>query len=934
MGGDRTIATTGGEHSVSTAAASTEVAPETPAGAAREPRPEPKLIGRYRIVKRLGEGGMGVVWEAIDPELGRGVAVKVMRESRAGSVRLAERMRREAQALARLSHPNVVSVFDVGLDAGELYIVMQLIAGQTLDEAVRDKSLPEILALFVGAGRGLAAAHKAGIVHRDFKPTNVLVDSDGVAKVTDFGLARRSDDSSEGAATESGEGGDASLTRGDLVGTPAYMAPEQFLRGPVTPATDQFAFCLALWEAVTGERAYPGRDAKSIEKAVLADQRRPVPSQVPQRLRAVLTRGLARDPAARFASMTELVEQLEPRRRRVWLVAGLGALLLAAVAVVIAAAKPAADSCRAVDRGAELVWNPAARADVTRVLGAQAPGVLAALDERTAFWRATRVEACRTNQAHTDEAVLAERYRCLDRSLADEREAVRVLSSALDPKTIALGREIADAGTAPQRCTLEAAMHVGTVKPRAPVPAALYDEIARAHAALSAGRGQEVVAVDTSLTPRVLATGDDAVIAEYLVVVGEAYAAEADLAHARTTLRTAAEAAIRSGQDELAARSWAELAQYSAQVGDLKAADDQMLIARAAVARLRDNPRMALRIDLAAGHIEIERAEHAKGAEICERGLAAATKLADTTLIADARHCLFDSYLNNNEPAKALEVAHAMYDDALRTDGPDHPTTIEAMRSLASAQAATGDTAGAKPLFDRAFEAIARADGSDSLEMMDALHDFALSDTPAAATSTPAALDAIQRAVVIAEKRLPANNPQRGAMFEMLAGAQSGLQNHDAAIAAYDKAIAVYEQLDDPAALARCLYNEADELKGANHCDRAMPLYARATKVAEETGRLGQIAGASEYGRGACLGAAHQWDEAQAALEHSITQLDALHAPLFAAQSRWELADELITRGQRAKGIALAKEAVAQLAGQPPPAAALAGQISAWIAKH
>ncbi|MBV8759101.1 MAG: serine/threonine protein kinase, partial [Deltaproteobacteria bacterium] len=569
----RTIATTGGAHSA-TAAASTEVAPDSPGsgGERSGPQREPKQIGRYQLVRRLGEGGMGVVWEAIDPELGRGVAVKVMRESRAGSARLAERMRREAQALARLSHPNVVSVFDVGVDAGELYIVMQLIAGHTLDQAVRDRPLPQILALFAGAGRGLAAAHKAGIVHRDFKPTNVLVDEDGVAKVTDFGLARRSDDSSDAGASTPGDENDASLTRGDLVGTPAYMAPEQFLRGPVTPATDQFAFCLALWEAVTGERAYPGRDAKSIEEAVLADERRPLPSNVPQQVRAVLTRGLARDPAARFVSMTELVEQLAPKRRRLWLVAAAGALLLAAAAVAVAAALPGADPCAEVDRGAEAVWSPAARAAVSTALGPQAPSVVGALDQRTAFWRATRVEACRTNQSHADQAVLAERYRCLDRSLADEREAIRVLSAAPDPKTTALARDIAEAGVAPQRCTLEAAMHARTAKVAAPVAGALYDEIARGHAALKAGRAVDVITADPSLTPRVVATGDDGVIADYLELVGESYAAAGDLVHARATLRSAAEAAIRSGQDELAARSWAQLAKYSAEVGELKVA--------------------------------------------------------------------------------------------------------------------------------------------------------------------------------------------------------------------------------------------------------------------------------------------------------------------------------------------------------------------------
>ena len=250
-----------------------------------------RRIGRYELVRSLGAGGMGVVWEAIDPELGRRVAIKLMREER--SARLAERMKREAQALAQLHHPNVVAVYDVGLDDGELYLVMQLVVGATIDRVLEASTLTrgEIVALVAQAGRGLAAAHRAGIVHRDFKPSNVLVDGDGVARVSDFGLARASDAGGGGAGGVADGSLDASITRGDLVGTPAYMAPEQFLGGPITAATDQFAFCVTLWEALAGERPFAGASVDEVREAVIAGRMRELPARIPRRARSVLLRG-------------------------------------------------------------------------------------------------------------------------------------------------------------------------------------------------------------------------------------------------------------------------------------------------------------------------------------------------------------------------------------------------------------------------------------------------------------------------------------------------------------------------------------------------------------------------------------------------------------------------------------------------------------------
>src|SRR5258708_21532228 len=194
-----------------------------------------------------GRGGGGGVYEAEDPEVGRRVAIKMLRDDRGGAPGDdREALRREAQALGRLVHPNVVTVYDVGIADGDVFLVMQLVDGEPLDRWIAARVLAprDVIALAMQAGRGLAAAHAAGLVHCDFKPGNVLVDRDGVARVSDFGLAR---------AGRGASGAIASQSLVSISGTPAYMAPEQF-DGVATAASDQFAFCVTLWELLVGER--------------------------------------------------------------------------------------------------------------------------------------------------------------------------------------------------------------------------------------------------------------------------------------------------------------------------------------------------------------------------------------------------------------------------------------------------------------------------------------------------------------------------------------------------------------------------------------------------------------------------------------------------------------------------------------------------------
>lgn len=298
----------------------------------------PTRIGRYVVIKRIGAGGMGVVYAAYDDKLDRKVAVKLLRAGYGPVPQTArQRLLREAQAIARLSHRSVIQVYEVGTHEDEVFVAMEYVEGSTLKQWQPSRDWREILARYLDAGRGLCAAHAAGIVHRDFKADNVLVRaSDLVVRVVDFGLARTD------GQTELGD--DPSTPRTDhepslthtgvIMGTPAYMAPEQHLAQPTEPRTDQYAFCSSLFEALYGYRAFAGERIDELRCNVLAGTVEPAPryTAVPPSIHKALARGLSVDPQARFPTMEALLAELAvptsgtTKRRAAW---GLGLLSLA-----------------------------------------------------------------------------------------------------------------------------------------------------------------------------------------------------------------------------------------------------------------------------------------------------------------------------------------------------------------------------------------------------------------------------------------------------------------------------------------------------------------------------------------------------------------------------------------------------------------------------
>lgn len=355
-------------------------------------------VSRYTVLDYLGAGGMGVVYCAHDPELARKVALKVLRSDLADSDRrgFQDRLRGEAQVMAQMVHPNVVTVYDVGTWEGQVFIAMELVEGQNLSQwlAQARRSWEQVVAMFLLAGRGLMAAHAAGIVHRDFKPANVLLGKDGRVLVSDFGLAAIAAVSAAASAPpdhaeEATAKSSRSLT-GSLAGTPYYMAPEQIRGEPASTHSDQFSFCVALREALADESLLADSPSEQLAPLVGRSRLPPFSKSVPRSLRRIVHRGLSFDPADRHPSMAALLESLARHRSRRWLVPMAGvSVACTLIAILVAGADWTGVGKRAPTAPAS--DRPAGALSYDSGLFANSPDVRKAFDRE---WLTMNTDAC------------------------------------------------------------------------------------------------------------------------------------------------------------------------------------------------------------------------------------------------------------------------------------------------------------------------------------------------------------------------------------------------------------------------------------------------------------------------------------------------------------------------------------------------------------
>ncbi|MBX7078784.1 MAG: serine/threonine-protein kinase [Nannocystaceae bacterium] len=494
-------------------------------------RPGVVLAGRYRIESLLGRGGMGTVFRALDTRLGRPVAIKV-HHGRASAL---ERLRQEARALAQLSHPNVVTVLEVGSVDGSPFVVMEFVDGANARQwrDAGERSWQEIVALYREAGLGLAAAHRVGLVHRDFKPDNVLVGHDGRPRVADFGLANLRGITVADDAHAPTAGDAATLTHhGAFVGTPAYVAPEQILDSRVDARADQFSFCASLFEAIYDELPFPAQNPRAmIDRILVGDLVRPVsPTRAPRWLADVLARGLSRRPDERFADMDALLAALRgPRRRPRWLLAAGMAAVTAAIAAV---AVPRDERDPRCEEDPLAALDPARR-DVTAWVEASGDADLAqgwqrastAIGSHAERWREAFAIACESAAPRRSPGFDAQlrRLDCLDGDRVQVESLLAELRPGEGAALLAMIDEVVNLSD-PMSCVTVDDTAAGT----APTEElrgeakAIEASIAVVQARIAAGARAAALSLADELVARANALGDEGLLAQAFLLRGRA----------------------------------------------------------------------------------------------------------------------------------------------------------------------------------------------------------------------------------------------------------------------------------------------------------------------------------------------------------------------------------------------------------------------------
>lgn len=732
-------------------------------------RRTPLHIGRFALLERVGAGAMGTVWAAYDPELDRRVALKMLHATT--DARAGERVQREARAMATVNHPNVAHVYEVGEHDQQTFIAMEYVRGTTLrqwwDAGRRPWS--EIVERVVQAARGLAAAHRAGVVHRDFKPDNVLVGEDARVRVVDFGLAQLGSVGDTTQDEPSGPGSSGVQTR-PRAGTPAYMAPEQYRGEDLGPAADQFALCVALLEGLVGRRPFgdvpPGAKERLDVQAALAD----LPARVPKRVRRAIVRGLAHDASRRFASMDDLVAVLSrpPRRRR-----DLAAVTVAVGAIAVSFGLAARtqtgteqDPCPDPSGNMAGVWDDDVRASVQRSLLSSAPGlgaatwpgVAARLDEYAAAWVAGRTDACEATYVRhaQSEALLDARMQCLD----DRRRGLEALTTTLREQDTGVDQALAAVTHLPpvDRCADPA--YVQALHPlpddiaRAQKIQREMARLSRARALHAVGRFAEAREVADDVATRAVALSYPPLSTKTELTVGLAAAGTGDLGVAQPSLRAAYVHGRGERVPDVTANAAATLSFVLARhAGEAEAAKAWARVAEAEAIAASDRPMQAaarnaygIAASIHAEHDQFEEADEAFREAIAlsaddpatpdalsfrgnyGRFLHIAGKLdeAASLLMEVARDgesamgeghptvinyvaALADVLLVLQRPQEAEEHLRRAIPVAERTRGAEHPDTIHLQGMLGKALASQGKLEPARVILEHVDELLSRS---------------------------------------------------------------------------------------------------------------------------------------------------------------------------------------------------------------------------------
>lgn len=835
--------------------------------------PKGTVVDRFIVHETLGAGGMGVVYSAYDPELGRKVALKLLLP-RAGGSGDGDRTRlvREGQALAKLSHPNVVAVHDVGVHDDRVWIAMEFVAGQTLAAWAKERPRrwTEVLAMLVDVARGIAAAHGAGLVHRDLKPENVMIDRECRVRVMDFGLAHgRSGVSMTevdlASTLVSGTNTLPELTplglrltaEGAVQGTPAYMAPEQWQGQAEAASTDQFGWSVMAWELLYGERPFAGGTKVALARAVLAGQRRPPPNGrgVPGWLRRVLERGLSTQPAGRWPTMVALLSALERGKTQARVRTGVTALAGVALLGAGVVGYQRWDTAQRVSvcetRGAEIdrAWNDDARQQLRRAFAAtgtsyaatSAEKVIPWLDKQAVAWKEARTEVCMNADVSEvwDEELVYRAMWCLEDRQLELESLVAELSRANG--TIAQKAVTAASGLR----TVKSCLDEGILR-RQPTPPlrdreAIRDVrtlLSQAESLSLAGNYKEALAVATH------ARGQASKL-DWLPLLAFARAREGSLLEnlgayvkAEAASAQAYFEAARAGAWDVAAWAAVDLV-YTTGMRRARYLEGRTWAQHAEVAIVHAGDQGGLReaqrlnnlatINSATGAYVEARALDERALTIREHALgpehpAVAGSLNNLAVV----HAAAGRY---PEARTLFERALAIQEQAL---GPGHPAVANALNNLANVHKAIGSYAAARALHERALAVRVQALGPEHPVVAQSLNNLAEVLIETGAYAEARAL--LVRGLAIKERALGPDHPGIVATLNNLANAYFRTGLYAEAKAMHERALNITQQALGPVHpdVAKGLANLASVHYATGAYADARKLYERALAIQEQ----------------------------------------------------------------------------------------------------
>ncbi|HYO51239.1 serine/threonine-protein kinase [Archangium sp.] len=905
-----------------------------------QPLPRGTSVGRYLVLERLGSGGMGEVYSAFDPQLNRRVAIKLLLpggEERDGSAaRL--RLMREAQAMARLSHPNVLPVYDIGEHGDQVFIALELVEGSTLRQWLREqpRHWREVVYALTLAGRGLAAAHAVGLVHRDFKPDNVLVGRDGRVLVFDFGLACEQGTGAPGAPVpvdltellrseppvdpdtrpisdpRTREPQETPVTRqGVIMGTPGYMAPEQYRQEVITSRADQFSFCATLYYALYREHAFEGTGAAALARGTLEGRLRPPPrdSRVPGWLRRAVLKGLSVHPRERYASMETLLDALHDdprtRRRRHVFIALAAAVLVAVVAGAVGEWHQHQGQCQDVASRLEGVWDaPRQQAVREAFLATGTPyaadawvGVKGALDTYASQWVAAQRGACEATRlrGESSEDLLTSRTACLERRRSELQAFTGVLAEADAPvveravEAVHGLSEIGPCDAVDERAASVSPPADATVAARVE---GLRASLSRARALRISGQYAAGLAVAASVAAEARPLGYRPLEAEALLELGQQQAGFGNR-EAEHTLKEAMWTADEVRLDELRAEALVALTQHVAHdAARVRDGHDWFRQARALLVRTRRQGRLLAEL------------ESAHGLVFAAQGDAGAAESSQRNALV------------------ALE----------KVSSPESPEMALVLSRLGNTLGAQGRHAEALAVYQRAHATFHKALGAEHPRAGTSLVN--MGTTLSALGRHAEALEPLRQGVAIVELTLSPHHPYRAMALDALGGALWRNGKTDEALKVLHQAVEAAERArgpEHPDVAVPCS-TLGLVLVDAGRPTEALSYFERALRLREHAlGAQHPELAAPLTGRGEVLLKLGRPTEALAPLERALALRES-HAvpPVELAETRFALARALWdSRKDGARARELAQKAESAL--EQPGTRSLRARVQAWL---